>query len=431
MAREAAKRLTPKGVLALRKEGYYADSEAVGLYVQVAYRQKGKHEKGEKRGKPKLDKKHGVSRSWVYRFTSPVTKRVRWMGLGSCDVVSLAEARDLAKHARKLVTFGADPIEHRKATVAAERQAYLYEQASKMTFGDCVEAYLAEHLDSFRNEKHQWQWRETLGRAAKAFGDLSVGVIDAPMVIKFLTPIWSKTPETGSRLRGRIEKVLDWARVHQFRDGDNPARWQGHLEHVFASAKGGSYAAMPYADVPGFMVRLRARDGVSAKALELLILTAARSGEIRGAKWNEIDLDKKLWVVPGERMKLNKEHTVPLSEQAVALLKALPHVGDYVFPGAVEGKPLSDMALMQLLRGMDANGYKVHGFRSAFRDWAGDETDFENETIEFALAHSIPDSTKAAYRRYRALNKRALLMQAWCDYLESAVLADNVSRLHG
>ena len=431
MARKAAKRLTPKGVLAVKKEGYYADSEAVGLYVQVAYRQKGTHERGEKKGKPKLDRKHGVSRSWVYRFTSPVTKRVRWMGLGSCDVIPLIEARSLAKAARRLVTLGADPIEHRKATVAAERQAYLYEQASKMTFAACAEAYLAEHLDSFRNAKHQWQYKETLERASKAFGDLNVGAIDAPMVIKFLQPIWHKTPETGSRIRGRVEKVLDWAKVHQFRDGENPARWQGHLEHVFASAKGGNYAAMPFTELPGFMARLRERDSVSARALELLILTAARSGEIRGATWQEVDLDKALWTIPGERMKAGKEHVVPLSKPALALLKALPRIGDYVFPGAVEGKQLSDMALMQLLRGMDANGYKVHGFRSAFRDWAGEKTDFENETIEFALAHSIPDSTKAAYRRYRSLEKRALLMQAWANYCDGAELADNVSRLHG
>ncbi len=207
---------------------------------------------------------------------------------------------------RKLVTFGADPIEHRKATVAAEREAYLREQASKMTFGMCVEQYLAEHLDSFRNAKHQWQWKETLQRASDAFGDLNVGAIDAPMVIKFLTPIWHKTPETGSRIRGRVEKVLDWAKVHQFRDGENPARWKGHLEHVFASAKGGNYAAMPFTELPAFMARLRERDSVSARALELLILTAARSGEIRGATWQEVDLDKALWTIPGERMKAGK-----------------------------------------------------------------------------------------------------------------------------
>ena len=171
------------------------------------------------------------------------------------------------------------------------------------------------------------------------------------MVIKFLTPLWHKTPETGSRIRGRVEKVLDWAKVHQFRDGENPARWRGHLEHVFASAKGGNYAAMPFAEVPAFMARLRERESISARALELLILTAARSGEVRGATWTEIDLDKKLWTIPGARMKAGREHTVPLSKPAVGLLKAMPRIGDYVFPGAVEGKPLSDMALMEQLRG--------------------------------------------------------------------------------
>ena len=254
------------------------------------------------------------------------------------------------------------------------------------------------------------------------------------MVIKFLTPIWHKTPETGSRIRGRVEKVFDWARVHQFRDGENPARWKGHLEHVFASAKGGNYAAMPFAEVPGFVARLRERESVSARALELLILTAARSGEVRGATWGEIDLDKKLWTIPGERMKAGREHTVPLSKQAVALLEALPRIGDYVFPGAVEGKPLSDMALMQLLRGMDANGFAVHGFRSSFRDWAGETlgTRFEHETIEHALAHQLPDKVEAAYRRGTAINKRALLMQAWADYLDGiAQSADNVVQFAG
>jgi hypothetical protein len=230
MARKASKRLTPKGVAALKKEGYHADGDAVGLYCQVAYRQKG----GEH------NRKHGVTRSWVYRYTSPVTKRVRWMGLGSCDVIPLAEARDLAKAARRLVTLGADPIEHRRKTETAEREAYLREQASKMTFRACAEAYATEHLDGFRNAKHRWQWQRSLDLASEAFGDLNVAEIDAPIVIKFLTPLWHKTPETGSRTRGRLEKVLDWAKVHQFRSGENPARWQGHLEHVFASAKGGN-----------------------------------------------------------------------------------------------------------------------------------------------------------------------------------------------
>jgi integrase len=191
------------------------------------------------------------------------------------------------------------------------------------------------------------------------------------------------------------------------------------LEHVFASAKGGNYAAMPFADVPAFMARLRDRDSVSARALELLILTAARSGEVRGATWTEIDLDKRLWTIPASRMKAGREHTVPLSKRAVALLKALPRIGEFVFPGAREGKPLSDMALMQLLRGMDANGYKVHGFRSAFRDWAGDLGNFDREVIEHALAHGLPDKVEAAYRRGTALRKREFLMQAWAQFCEA------------
>jgi integrase len=418
MARKARKRLTPRGVLAIKREGYHADSEAVGLYVQVAYRQKD----------GKLNRNHGVTRSWVYRYTSPVTKKVRMMGLGSCDVVTLAEARDLARHARKLVTFGRDPIEHRNATETAEREAYVREQASKMTFAACAELYLAEQLKHFRNAKHKRQWQETLKRASRAFGDLNVAEIDTPMITKFLTPIWDKTPDTGARIRGRIERVLDWARVKEFRpkDSANPARWQGHLEHVFAPAKSGNYAAMPYDQVPAFMARLRERDSVSARALELVILTAARSGEVRGAMWDEVDLDKALWTVPASRMKMGKEHVVPLSTPAVALLKALPRVGACVFPGSVEGKPFSDMALLQQLRGLDGNGFSVHGFRSAFRDWAGEETEFENETIEFALAHGIPDSTKAAYRRYRSLNKRRLLMEQWANYLDGKAAADNV-----
>lgn len=408
MGRKASKRLTPKGVLALTDEGYSADSEAVGLYVQVAYRQKG----------GKRDPAHGVTRSWVYRFTSPLNRRVRWMGLGSCDVIPLADARDLARAARKLVTYGADPIEHRRATQEAERQAYLKERASKMTFRECVDGYLDGRLDAFKNAKHRWQWRETLDRASAAFGDLHVAEIDTPVIVRFLEPIWRKTPETAARIRGRIEKVLAWATTHQFRSGPNPAAWRGHLDTVFVASKGGNFEAMPFHEVPAFMAGLIERDSISARALEFAILTAARSGEVRGATWSEINLDKAQWTISAERMKAGREHTVPLSKRAVALLKALPRIEgqDYVFPGAVAGRPLSDMALMALLRGMDANGYKVHGFRSSFRDWAGDTTEFDREVIEHALAHKLPDRVEAAYRRTTALEKRRILMQAWADH---------------
>jgi integrase len=352
------------------------------------------------------------------------------MGLGPCDVIPLAEARSLAKVARRLVTLKADPIDYRREVERAEAEAELLKEARGMTFRACADAYAAEHLETFRNAKHRWQWQRSLDLASKHFGDLNVGEIDTPMVIKFLTPLWRETAETAMRTRGRIEKVLDWAKVHQFRDGANPARWRGHLEHIFATAQGGNYAAMPFTEVPAFMVRLRERESVSAKALELLILTAARSGEIRNATWSEIDLAKHLWTIPADRMKAGKEHTVPLSKAAVALLKALSRVGDYIFPGAIEGKPLSDMALMQQLRGLDANGYKVHAFRSSFRDWAGDETNFDRETIEHALAHQLPDETEAAYRRGTALKKHRPLMEAWSNYCDGlAVEAGNVVQL--
>jgi len=423
MARKASKRLTPKGVLALKREGYHADSDAVGLYVQVAHRQRA----------GTLDKKHGVTRSWVYRYTSPVTKKVRMMGLGPCDVISLAKARETAKACREMVVLGGDPIEARREKRAADHEQRIREQASTMTFAACVDQYLAEHLNSFRSDKHRAQWKETLGRASKAFGDLNVAEIDTPMVVKFLTPIWHRTAETGSRVRARVERVLDWAKVHQFRDGENPARWKGHLEHVFASAKGGNFSAMPFAEVPAFMTKLRERDSVSAKGLEFLILTATRSGEVREATWDEFDDpdNPKLWTIPADRMKAGKEHTVPLSKQARALLKALPRVGDYVFPGAVEGKPMSNMAMLQQLRGLDANGYVPHGFRSSFRDWAGDLGQFDREVVEHALAHKLPDKVEAAYRRGTALPKRERLMQAWGNYLDNPELGENVVSITG
>ena len=413
-------RLTTRSIEALRREGYHADSATRGLYVQVAYRQRG----GE------LAHEHGVTRSWIYRYTSPITKKVRWMGLGSCDAIGLAEARELAKAARRLVTLGADPIERRDATAKAERESYLRDQASRMTFAACAEGYLAEHLSSFRNDKHRDQWRSSLDRANKAFGELNVAEIDTPVLVKFLEPIWRATPESGSRIRGRVEKVLDAAKAKGFRDGENPARWRGHLQHLLkVRPKTEHHSAMPFAEVPAFMARLHERDSVSARALELLVLTACRSGEVRLATWDEVDLTKKLWTIPAKRMKAAREHTVPLSKQAVALLKALPRVGEYVFPGAAEGKPLSDMALLQQLRGLDGNGYTAHGFRSSFRDWAGDQTAFDREVIEHALAHNLPNKVEAAYRRSTALKKRELLMQAWAGYADGGEVVCNVVSL--
>jgi integrase len=407
------KGLTPFGVAALAREGYWRDhgeGAARGLYVQVAHR--------EKAGTRSIE--HGVTRSWVYRYTSPVTKRIRWMGLGSCEVIGLAEARELANAARRLVTLGADPIEHRRSIAQAERNAVLKEAASHMTFRQCVEGYLAVRLAHYRNEKHKAQWRSTLERANHVFGDLPVGEIDTPILVKFLEPIWRKTPETGSRLRGRVERVLDWAAVRKFRQGDNPARWKGHLEHVLGGKpKSGHHAAMPFDQVPNFMARLRNSNSISARALEFLILTVARTGEAINAKWTEIDLKARRWTVPADRMKAGRDHTVPLSDRSIEILENLPRVGDYVFPGAVHSKPLSNMALLQLLRGLDDNGYSVHGFRSTFRDWAGERTNFEREVVEHALAHKLPDKVEAAYRRGTAVEKRARLMQAWANFCDA------------
>ena len=401
--------LTALKIKSIRSEGYHRDAATRGLYLQVSHLERAGMRSPE----------HGVTKSWVYRYVSPITGKLRMMGLGSADVIDLREARDLAKAARRLVTLGADPIEHRRATIQAEREARLREQASSMTFAECAEAYLAEHLSSFRNDKHKAQWKTSLKRASKAFGKLNIAEIDTPMLLKLLQPIWQDTPETGSRLRGRIEKVADWAKARGFREGENPARWKGHLEHLLrARPKAEHHAAMPFADLPSFMARLRDSASISARALEFAILTAARSNEVRGAAWGEIDLDGCTWTIPANRMKAGREHTVPLSDRAVAILRDLPHVGDLVFPGAREGRPLSDMAMTQLLRGMDANGYRVHGFRSSFRDWAGDLTSFDREVIEHALAHKLPDKVEASYRRSSALNKRRKLMDAWASYCE-------------
>src|SRR5262249_33081149 len=255
---------------------------------------------------------------------------------GTCDVIGFAEARDLAKDARRLVTLGADPIERRIAKQTAERQAYLQEQASRMTFRMCVEQALPGMIKDSKSDRHRHQVRQSLEQACAAFGDVVVAAIDTPMMTKFLTPLWAATPTTADRTRNRIETVLDWAKVHKFRSGENPAAWKGNLEHAGFNKPGAQahHEALPYADLPAFMARVRARNTTGARALEFLILTAARSDEVRSATWDEIDLNKRQWVVPAERMKAGVVHTVPLSDAAVTLLRSLPRTNSYVFAGA-------------------------------------------------------------------------------------------------
>jgi integrase len=416
------KKLTVMSLNALKTEGLHRDPETTGLYVQVTFKRHGNERSAE----------HGVVRSWAYRFKSPVTGKARCMGLGSCDCVTIHEARELARAARKIVTFGGDPIEQRIAKQVAERQAYLQEQASRMTFRQCVEQAVPGMVANSRNDKHQRQFKASLLKACESFGDVSVAAIDSAMITKFLTPMWNATPTTADRLRNRIERVLDWAKAKGFRTGDNPAAWKGNLEHALFTKpdkKQRHHEALPYADLPAFMVRLRERNTTIARALEFCILTAARSNEVRNAKWTDIDLSKRLWVVPAEAMKRGLAHTVPLSDAAMPLLAGLDQSTTYVFPGR-DGGQFNDTALGDTLKAIGVP-VTTHGFRSTFSDWAHDRATFDHETIEHSLAHGVGSKVAQAYRRGTGLEKRVKLMEAWANFCDGTAEADNVVKLHG
>jgi integrase len=357
-------------------------------------------------------------RRWVFMYR--ISGRQREMGLGSATKAgtSLATARELAAEARNALAAGLDPLEVRKATRQAERAV--------PSFGECADNYIEAHRKSWRNDKHVAQWTMTLTTHCAKIRAMPVNKIDTEAVLKVLQPIWERLPETAKRLRGRIEKVLDAAAVLGFRTGENPARWRGHLQNLLAKLKRltrGHHAALPYEQLPEFMAQVRARQSLAARALEFGILTACRSGEVRFARWDEIDLDKAVWVIPGTRMKAGKEHRVPLSDRAVAVLSALQEIrtSDFVFPGTPSGKPLSGMAMAMQLRRMNAANVTVHGFRSCFRDWASETTSFPHEVCEQALAHAISNKTEAAYRRGDLFEKRRKLMEAWAAYCEPKI----------
>ena len=278
---------------------------------------------------------------------------------------------------------------------------------------------------SWRNVKHRAQWRMTLTVYAAPIRDKRVSEIETDDVLRVLKPLWQTRPETASRLRGRIERVLDYAKAHGWRSGENPALWRGHLRNVLPNRKKltrGHHAAMPYQDVPAFVQELQGKEAMAARALEFLILTAARAGEALGATWAEMDLQNALWIIPANRMKAGNEHRVPLSKRALEIIEELHETqgSSYVFPGQKRGGPLSGMAFEMLLRRMNADAFTTHGFRSAFRDWAGDATNFPREVAETALAHRVGDATELAYRRTDALEKRRNLMAAWADYCAAA-----------
>jgi integrase len=374
-------------VKAAKKKGLYPDGG--GLYLQVA---------------------SSGSKSWIFRFK--LAGRARDMGLGALRDVSLADARRKAAEARRLRSDD------------AQRAAQRLEEARSVRFQDCAEQLIASHEAGWRNAKHRQQWRNTLATYAyPVLGKMPVADVDTDRVLRVIQPLWTSKTETASRLRGRIEAVLSWAKARELRTGENPAQWRGHLDQLLPARskvrRVEHHPALPYRELPAFMSRLRGKDGITPLALEFVILTAARTGEALGARWDEIDLKARMWTVPAERMKAGREHRVPLSPRAIAILNELAsfRVNDFVFPGTKRGKSLSDMALLMLLRDLHP-GITTHGFRSTFKDWCAEQTNTPNFVSEAALAHIVADKVEAAYRRSELLEKRRTLMEAWARFCE-------------
>lgn len=339
----------------------------------------------------------------------------RDIGLGNFEDVTLSQARDAARDKRRAARDGVLDIAPRVTSVATVK--------ARPTFAEAAAELIASKKDGWKNDKHKAQWVSTLETYAAPFiGDADVAAIALADVLKVLQPIWLSKTETASRVRGRIEAVLDYATVHGWRTGDNPARWKGLLDKVLPEPekvkKTEHHKAMPIKDAPAFALALREIRGAPSMALQLLILTATRSGEVRNARWGEFDLEELVWTIPADRMKAGAEHRVPLSKQALHLLSTVPHVADtdLLFPGAKGVAPISDMAMTMLMRKRELE-YVPHGFRSTFRDWAGDHTEYPRDIIEAALAHTVGNKVEAAYRRKDALERRRPLMQDWADYL--------------
>jgi integrase len=403
-------KLTALAVTQAKRRGYYGDGG--GLYLQVSA---------------------NGAKSWVFRFRE--AGRVREMGLGPTYTIGLAEAREKARDCRKQRLEAVDPIEARKAT----RMQAKFDAAKMLTFKACAEGYIASHKAAWRSAKHASQWPSTLASYVyPTFGEVPVQSVDVSLVMKVLeqevrrgpdderVALWTGKPETASRVRGRIETILDWATARGYRQGENPARWRGYLENLLPGKskmrRVEHHAALPYGEIGAFMAVLRQQEGVAARALEFAILTAARTGEVIGARWDEIDFAERLWTVPAQRMmKAGKEHRVPLSDAVLAVLKEMQKVrsGNFVFPGAKVGRPISNMAMLMLLRRMGHLNLTTHGFRSSLRDWAAERTGFPAEVAEMALAHTVGDKVEAAYRRGDLFRKRRQLMDAWARHCVS------------
>jgi integrase len=356
------------------------------------------------------------TKSWIFRFTrGGITHD---MGLGPFPSISLARARELAAEAGRQRLEGHDPIKAREAQRAAARRA----EAGTATFRHCAEQFIASREPGWRNPKHAKLWRSTLNTYAyPILGELSVAAVDTTLIKRVLEPIWTNKPQTASRVRNRMEAVLDWAKVSEFRDGENPARWRGHLDHLLpASSKVRRvqhHPALPYAQVPEFMDALRSRSGIGPRALEFVILTAARTHEALLAAWGEVDLGARMWIVPAQRMKGGREHRVPLCDRAVAILKVMEEVrqNELLFPGFKQGRPLGHMSLRRVLHDLRP-GITTHGFRSAFKDWASETTSFPDHLSEAALAHTSADKVRTAYLRSDLFEKRRTLMEQWAAF---------------
>jgi integrase len=384
-------KLSARAVATLKEPGRHSDGN--GLYLSIS--------------------KNGdtVRRRWVYLFTR--AGKLREMGLGGLQAVSLAAARVERDKAAAILRSGGDPIGLRKADKAASRGV--------PTFGQLADEVIEGKKAEWTNAKHGAQWVTTLNKYAASLRSQLVNEIDTNGVLALLRPLWLERPETASRLRGRIEHILDAARARGHRHGPNPALWRGHLDKLLprpAKGKRRHHAALPYSQVPRFIAQLRKRDAVTALAIEFTILTAARAGEVTGATWDEIDFKTAVWTIPAARMKARRIHRVPLSRRAIAMLKQVKKIrsGDFAFPGRKRGRPLSNMSMNRILYRMKVEDATMHGFRSSFRDWVGNETEFARELAEAALAHVVGDAVEQAYRRGDALEKRRAMMEAWAEY---------------
>ena len=374
-----------------------------------------------------------ISRSWIFRFA--LKGRERHMGLGTLQMVSLAEARRAAADARKLKGQGIDPIEARNQSRASAAAA----NAKQMTFDEAATAYIAAHQSAWGNAKHAKQWSTTLAAyASPVFGKVGIRDVDTTLVLKVLEPMWNAKTETAYRVRGRIENVLDWAKARGYRDGENPARWRGHLDHILPARSDvrafEHHSALPYDELPAFLARLREQRGVGPRALEFTILTAARAGETIGATMGEINRRDRAWIIPASRMKAGKEHRVPLSDRVLAIIDELGELrgdSEYLFPG-IRGR-LSDTLMRNQLWRMNRRDITVHGFRSTFKDWATERTTFPDEVSEMALAHAVGNRVHRAYMRSDLMDKRRELMDLWAKYCErgqpTADVVDLGSRL--